>query len=88
MRRQMILIAGGLLATASMTTPALAMQPPGGPAQANFGCVDGQDDPVNGHPGAPGIADAARLVAELTGDPTPTAWNAVEHADPIDFGSC
>ncbi len=64
------------------------MQPPGEPAQENFGCADGKDDPVNGHPGAPGIADATARVASLTGNDTPTAWNAVAFADPIDAGSC
>lgn len=80
--------AAGALTLGVLAGPATAMQPPGEPAQDNFGCVDGQDNPVGGHPGAAGIADAAARVKGLTGDPTPTAWNAVEHADPIEFGSC
>ncbi|MFP3882371.1 MAG: hypothetical protein ACLFRT_04565 [Actinomycetota bacterium] len=43
---------------------------------------------VGGHPAAAGLAYATPVVGDLTGDPLPTAWNAVEHADPIDFGSC
>jgi hypothetical protein len=64
--------------------PAGAMEPPGGPAQDRFGCPD----PVSGHPGAAGIVDATARVGSLTGDPLPTAWNAVQHADPIEFGTC
>lgn len=59
MRRLMTITATGLLAIGVLAGPAAAMQPPGEPAQSNFGCVDGQDNPVAGHPGAAGIVDAA-----------------------------
>ncbi len=68
--------------------PVSAMQPPGHGAQDQFGCVDGQDQPVAGHPGAAGLTHAAPRVGALTDDSSPTAWNAVEHADPIELGSC
>jgi hypothetical protein len=64
--------------------PASAMEPPGGPAQVRFGCPD----PVSGHPGAAGIVDATTRVGSLTGSTHPTAWNSVEHADPISLGTC
>lgn len=88
MRRLMTIAATGALTLGVLAGPATAMQPPGEPAQDNFGCLDGEDNAVAGHPGAAGIVDAAGRVHDLTGDPTPTAWNAVEHAEPIDFGSC
>lgn len=88
MRRLTTIAAAGLLTLGALAGPAAAMQPPGEPAQDNFGCVNGEDNAVAGHPGAAGIVDAATRVRDLTGDPTPTAWNAVEHAEPIDFGSC
>lgn len=88
MRRLMTIAVTGALTLGVLAGPATAMQPPGEPAQDNFGCVNGEDNPVAGHPGAAGIVDAAGRVKGLTGDPTPTAWNAVEHAEPIDFGSC
>lgn len=86
MRRTVTLLAA--LALTAQAGPALAMQPAGPPAQEHFGCLNGQDNAVAGHPGANGLTHAAPKVRALTGDPTPTAWNAVEHADPIDFGSC
>lgn len=88
MRRMMTMMAGTLLAVGMTAGPALAMQPPGHGAQDHFGCVDGEDSAVAGHPGAAGLVDATPLVGGLTDDPLPTAWNAVEHADPIDFGTC
>lgn len=88
MRRLITLAAASLLTLVMLAAPATAMQPPGEPAQEHFGCVNGEDNAVAGHPGAAGLTHAAPLVRDLTGDPTPTAWNAVEHADPIDFGSC
>lgn len=93
MRRLMTIAATVALTLGVLAGPAAAMQPPGEPAQDNFGCVEDEngepvDNPVAGHPGAAGIVDAAGRVKGLTGDPTPTAWNAVEHAEPIDFGSC
>lgn len=88
MGRLMTIAATGALTLGVLAGPATAMQPPGEPAQDNFGCLDGEDDPVAGHPGAAGIAAAAARVRDLTGDPSPTAWNAVEHADPIELGSC
>lgn len=88
MRRTAIL-STALLVTLGMTAgPAAAMQPPGEPAQEHFGCVDGRDSAVAGHPGAAGLVDATPRVAELTDDPSPTAWNAVEHAGPVELGSC
>lgn len=87
MRNTTILIA--TLATLALgAAPGLAMQPPGEPAQRHFGCVDGEDSAVGGHPGAAGLVHATPRVGALTDDQLPTAWNAVEHADPIDFGSC
>lgn len=88
MRRIMMLFVAVLSGLVLTAAPALAMQPPGEPAQEHFGCVDGEDSAVAGHPGAAGLVDATPLVGELTEDPLPTAWNAVEHAGPIDFGSC
>lgn len=76
---------------------ALAMEPPGEPAQDNFGCYyddEGElaEDPVLGHPGAhPGEdrgIDSATFRLEDKGFTMPTAWNAVEHAEPIEFGEC
>lgn len=86
MRKTTLLMATLLLTMAA--GPAAAMQPPGGPAQANFGCLDGQDNAVGGHPGAAGLVDATPRVGQLTDDSMPTAWNAVEHADPIELGEC
>lgn len=88
MRRITTLLAATVFALAAMSGAAMAMQPPGHGAQDNFGCVDGQDNAVGGHPGAAGLVDATPRVRELTGDPMPTAWNAVEHAAPIELGSC
>lgn len=87
MRRTTTFFAALLLGFATTGT-AVAMQPPAEAAQQHFGCVDGQNSPVAGHPGAAGIVAAAAKVKALTGDPTPTAWNAVEHAGPIEFGGC
>lgn len=81
MRRTVMLVATLLATLGLATSPALAMQPPGEPAQEHFGCVDGS--PVPGHPGAAGLVHATPLVGGLTSDPLPTAWNAVEHAEPI-----
>jgi hypothetical protein len=88
MRRIMTMMAGTVLAVGMTVGPASAMQPPGHGAHDNFGCVDGEDSAVAGHPGAAGLVDATPLVGGLTDDPLPTAWNAVEHANPIDFGTC
>lgn len=76
------------LALVTTAGSALAMQPPAESAEDLFGCVDGQDNAVAGHPGAEGLTDAAPRAGELTDDTSPTAWNAVEHADPIELGSC
>lgn len=86
--RRTSLLAAVLFGFAAMTGPAHAMQPPGEPGQDRFGCVDGTDEPVAGHPGAAGLAGAAPRVAGLTGNPSPTAWNAVHRADPIELGGC
>lgn len=88
MRNRLIVLIATVAASVAMTAPALAMQPPGEAAQRHFGCVDGEDNAVAGHPGAAGIVDATARVANLTGDSMPTAWNAVEHAEPIVLGSC
>jgi hypothetical protein len=88
MRRTMTLLAGTLLAVGMIAGPAVAMQPPGPGAQDHFGCKDGENSAVAGHPGAAGLVDATPLVGGLTDDPLPTVWNAVEHADPIDLGTC
>lgn len=83
-----ILLTALVLALTATAAPAQAMQPPGHGAQDRFGCVDGEDQAVAGHPGAAGLVDAAPKVADLTGNDTPTAWNAVRHAHPIELGSC
>lgn len=88
MRRISVLFVIALAAIGLAAVPAAAMQPPAAPAQEHFGCFEGDDDAVRGHPGAAGVVDAAGRVKALTGDPTPTAWNAVEHAEPITLGSC
>lgn len=88
MRRMTILLTAMLLALATLGAPALAMEPAGEPAQKHFGCLDGEDNAVGGHPGAAGLTHATPMVGGLTGNPLPTAWNAVEHADPIELGSC
>lgn len=88
MRTIVTLLASMLFVLGLLTGPALAMQPPGVPAQDRFGCVDGQDAAVAGHPGAAGLVHATPQVGELTDDPLPTAWNAVEHAGPIELGGC
>jgi hypothetical protein len=87
-RRITILLAavGATLALAG--GPALAMQPPGHGAQDNFGCFEGADDPIAGHPGAAGLVDATPEVRDLTDNPLPTAWNAVAKAGPIVLGHC
>ena len=88
MRRILVTLAGLLLAMALTTGSALAMEPPGEPAQQHFGCIDGQTEPILGHPGAAGLSHATPKVAGLTGNSQPTAWNAVAHADPIELGGC
>lgn len=85
MRRIATLLASMLLALGLFAGSAFAMQPPAESAQHLFGCVEG--NPVPGHPGAAGLTHAAPLVHELTGDDQPTAWNAVQYADPI-VSSC
>ena len=88
MRRVCVLLTATLFAFAMLAGPALAMEPPGKGAQDNFGCLDGENNAVGGHPGAAGLTHATPKVAELTGNPQPTAWNAVTHADPIELGEC
>ncbi|MFO7777721.1 MAG: hypothetical protein R6V28_05145 [Nitriliruptoraceae bacterium] len=87
-RRIMIAAAGAVSSLGLLAGPSLAMQPAGEPAPERFGCVDGHDDAVGGHPGAAGLLHATPKVGELTVDTSPTAWNAVEHADPIELGGC
>lgn len=84
MRRITVTVAALLLAMSMLSGSAFAMQPPAPQAQHLFGCPD----PVNGHPGAAGLAHATLRVAQLTGNPQPTAWNAVTRAEPIQFGEC
>lgn len=88
MRRLIGVLTSTSLALVATPAGALAMQPPGESAQHRFGCVDGESAAVAGHPGAAGLLDATPRVGALTDDPLPTAWNAVEHAEPIDFGGC
>lgn len=88
MRMIWSLLAVVVLALGLLAGPATGMEPPGKGAQSRFGCVDGRDSPVAGHPGAAGLLNSAPRVRELTGDPSPTAWNAVEHAGPIVLGGC
>lgn len=88
MRKLTTLFATTLTALTVTAAPGLAMQPPGEQDPTLFGCVDGATSPVAGHPGAVGLLDAAPLVGGLTGDTSPTAWNAVEHVDPITSGTC
>ena len=87
MRRIIVPVTTMFAAIGLAAVPAIgasAMEPPGGPAQERFGCPD----PVSGHPGATGIVDATTRVGSLTGSTHPTAWNAVEYAEPISLGSC
>lgn len=88
MRKVAALLGTALAVLALAAAPAGAMQPPAEPAQHLFGCVDGEDAAVAGHPGANGLTHATPRVAELTGNGTPTAWNAVARADPIELGGC
>lgn len=81
MRRFTILFTALAFVLMMLAGTAVAMQPPGEPAQDLFGCAGGS--PVPGHPGAAGLVDATPLVGQLTADTKPTAWNAVEHADPV-----
>jgi hypothetical protein len=55
-RRITTMFAAMLLAQAALAGPAVAMQPPGHGAQDRFGCLDGVDQPVAGHPGGAGPA--------------------------------
>jgi hypothetical protein len=88
LRRATTLLLALLLVLGATATSALAMEPAGAPAKERFGCVDGEASPIAGHPGAAGLTHAAPRVAGLTGNPNPTAWNAVHRADPIDLGGC
>lgn len=88
MRRTLVVLVVALSSVALSAGSALAMQPPAEQAAERFGCVDGDDNAIAGHPGAAGLVDATPLVASLTGDSMPTAWNAVQHADPIKLGGC
>ena len=88
MKRLSTWLAATVLALGLSAGPAVAMQPPGSGAQDNFGCADGEDEAVAGHPGAAGLVDATPKVGALTDDDTPTAWNAVQHAEPIELGAC
>jgi Spy/CpxP family protein refolding chaperone len=81
--RRTTILAATLTTLALGAAPGLAMQPPGEPAQEHFGCVDGENSAVGGHPGAAGLLHATPRVGAFR-----TAWNAVEHAEPIEFGSC
>jgi hypothetical protein len=87
-RRARTVLIAGLMALGASGVSASAMEPPAPAAQERFGCVDGHDNAIGGHPGAAGLADAAPQVAELTGNPAPTAWNAVANAEPIELGGC
>ncbi|TVR23490.1 MAG: hypothetical protein EA387_07005 [Nitriliruptor sp.] len=84
MRRITVIVAALLLAMSMLSSSALAIQPPAPQAQHLFGCPD----PVSGHPGAAGLVDATPQVVGLTGNPQPTAWNAVVRAEPIELGEC
>lgn len=88
MRAIAVLLGVVLLALGLLAAPAAAMQPPGEGAQGNFGCVNGRTSPVAGHPGAAGLLHATPMVSTLTGNPMPTAWNAVHRAEPIELGTC
>lgn len=88
MRARITLLAAALLTLGVTAGPALAFEPPAEAAKHRFGCVDGVDNAVAGHPGANGLVAAAPKVAGLTGNPMPTAWNAVDRAEPIVLGSC
>ena len=92
-RRLTLLVSATLFALGVLTGPALAMQPPAEAAADRFGCVEGDDGvekdaAVAGHPGAAGLTHSTPLVGGLTGDELPTAWNAVQHAEPIVLGGC
>jgi hypothetical protein len=88
MRRITTLLAATGATLALAGGPALAMQPPGHGAQGNFGCFEGANSPIAGHPGAAGLVDATPKVQALTGNDMPTAWNAVAKAGPIELGHC
>ncbi|MDP8930790.1 MAG: hypothetical protein M3O70_20035 [Actinomycetota bacterium] len=81
MRRITILVTALLFALTTVGGTAVARQPPGELAQDLFGSVG--NNPVPGHPGAAGPSTPHRWSGQLTEDSKPTAWNAVEHADPI-----
>lgn len=84
MRRITILFTALLIALAMTAGTALAMQPPGEPAQGNFGCVEGS--PIPGHPGANGLIGASAKSPDAKPH-SPTAWSAVDRAGPI-VSSC
>jgi hypothetical protein len=87
-RRTTTLLAAAAAALALTAGPALAMQPPGHGAQDRFGCFEGTNSPIAGHPGAAGLVAATPKVQALTGNDMPTAWNAVAKARPIELGHC
>lgn len=88
MRRITTILTAMVLGLGLTAGNALAMEPPAEAAKHLFGCVDGQDSAVAGHPGARGLVDATPRVGGLTGNEMPTAWNAVAHAGPIELGGC
>ncbi len=74
--RRIVVVTTGVVAVVTFgagATPAAAFEPPADPNN-NFTCDGG---PVAGHPGHRGLAKAMTRAA------SPTAWNAVDNADPI-----
>lgn len=84
MRRITTLFTALVMVLAMTAGTALAMQPPGEPAQDTFGCVDGS--PILGHPGAAGLVGASANSPDAKPH-SPTAWSAVDRAGPI-VSSC
>ena len=96
LRRISVTLAAMLLALAATAGSAVAFQPPAEEGAKQFGCVYDEDgnvidsDPVDGHPGVAGLGregPSFKTAATPLGD-GPTAWNAVDKAQPIVAGTC
>lgn len=99
MRRILIGTAAAALFVGLHGSAALAMQPQGNGAEGKFGCVDGESNPVGGHPGSYNSPDGVGLDAttvrlDEAGHDHPTAWNAAfrtgdgPNDGPIILGHC
>ena len=95
LRRISVTLAAMLMALGLSAGSALAFQPPADAAADNFGCAYDEEegyhtDPVDGHPGVAGLGregPSFKTAATPLGD-GPTAWNAVDKAQPIVAGTC